>query len=290
MNKPVLSLAPPAETARGGPSSFRTRCLLTVLLLLFCLSGLCPLPSARAEASEAAFLQDRIPAVKAGEQKPAAPPRIPVLNYHSITVDPGNRATITPEKFAAQMNYLKDNEYTTLTLRQFADIMEGREEAPDKAVLLTFDDGYADNYEHALPLLQELDFHATLFMSPGMTDDGYFLDWDQVKEMHEAGWDIQPHGMTHPHLPLLKANDQLNEIAEAKRQIEERLGTTADVFCYPYGEWNQTTLKLLKEHHFRYAFTIEQGVTTPEQDQLKLKRIFVNGEESIDRWISRLEK
>ncbi|NOU92180.1 polysaccharide deacetylase family protein [Paenibacillus sp. LMG 31456] len=222
--------------------------------------------------------------------KPDKPARIPVLNYHSITVDPGNPATITPEKFAAQMQYLSEKGYNPLTLKQFSDMIEGIDKGPDNPILLTFDDGYADNYEHAMPILKKLGFHATLFMSPGMVEDGYFLNWDQVKEMHEAGWDIQPHGMTHPHLPTISAKNQAFEITEARFQIEQMLGTVADIYCYPYGEWDTSTLRILKEHNFRYAFTIEQGMTTPSQDRLKLKRIFVNGEESIEKWRYRFEK
>ncbi|ULL19659.1 polysaccharide deacetylase family protein [Paenibacillus sp. H1-7] len=252
------------------------------------------LTSASAQTAEPVFQQQEAPAAVVEdnlEDKPdGPPPRIPVLNYHSITVDPGNRATITPEKFEAQMNYLHANGYTTLTLEQFIGILEGRKRAPAKPVLLTFDDGYADNYVHAMPVLKKLGFHATLFMSPGMVDDGWFLNWDQVKEMHQAGWDIQPHGINHPYLNRLKQADQEYQLTEARRQIEEQLGTTADVFCYPYGQFNQTTLNLLKKHGFRYAFTIEQGFTTHEQDKLKLKRVFVNGEEHIDQWIYRLEK
>lgn len=259
-------------------------CLLAMLSIVWS----CLIPNVYAQ-SEDAFLQQETGKVKAGDVRPVTPPPpIPVLNYHSITVDPGNRATITPEKFEAQMIYLSENGFTPLSLQQFTDILEGNESAPDKPVLLTFDDGYADNYEHALPLLKKLGFHATLFMSPGMVDDGYFLNWEQIKEMHEAGWDIQPHGMTHPHLPLLKKDKQEYELMEARRQIEEQLGTIADVYCYPYGEWNQTTIKILKENEFRYAFTIEQGMTTSKQDPLKLKRIFVNGEESIEKWKGRL--
>ncbi|TVY10489.1 polysaccharide deacetylase family protein [Paenibacillus cremeus] len=216
--------------------------------------------------------------------------RIPVLNYHSITVDPGNIATITPEKFEAQMDALAEEGYTTLTLQQFFNILEGKEPSPDKPVLLTFDDGYADNYQYALPVLQKHQFHATLFVSPGMVDDGYYLSWEQIKEMHEAGWDIQPHGMTHPHLPKLSAEEQAYEIVEARRLIERHLGTKADVYCYPYGEYNQSTLTILKEYGFRYAFTIDQGKTTPDQHPYKLKRIFVNGEESMSKWKSKLEK
>lgn len=192
-------------------------------------------------------------------EEPPPPVRIPVLNYHSITVDPGNPATITPEKFLQQMTYLKENGYTALRLEQFTDLLEGKQPLGGKPVLLTFDDGYADNYVHALPILKELGFHATLFVSPGTAEDGYFLNWDQIKEMHKAGWDIQPHGMTHPHLPRLTEEEQIYQITEARRQIEEQLGTTADIFCYPYGEWNAATLKVLHENQFRYAFTIMQA-------------------------------
>ncbi|TBL70120.1 polysaccharide deacetylase family protein [Paenibacillus thalictri] len=213
-----------------------------------------------------------------------------MLNYHSITYDPGNKAVITPELFTEQMNYLAENGYTTLTLKHFSDIWLGEAEMPKKPVLLTFDDGYADNHEYAMPLLKKLGFHATLFMSPGTTDDGYFLSWEQVKEMHEAGWDIQPHGMTHPYLTSLSKSDQAYEILEAKKQIEDQLGTTADIFCYPYGAYNAKTLAILKENGFRFAFTIEQGKTKTNQDPLKLKRIFVNGEEPTKTLIKNLEK
>ncbi|MFE5318687.1 polysaccharide deacetylase family protein [Paenibacillus sp. NPDC056579] len=268
--------------------------LLAFMLGVICVVWSMLLTSASAQTAEPVFQQQEAPAAVVEdnlEDKPdGPPPRIPVLNYHSITVDPGNRATITPEKFEAQMNYLHANGYTTLTLEQFIGILEGRKRAPAKPVLLTFDDGYADNYVHAMPVLKKLGFHATLFMSPGMVDDGWFLNWDQVKEMHQAGWDIQPHGINHPYLNRLKQADQEYQLTEARRQIEEQLGTTADVFCYPYGQFNQTTLNLLKKHGFRYAFTIEQGFTTHEQDKLKLKRVFVNGEEHIEQWIYRLEK
>jgi peptidoglycan/xylan/chitin deacetylase (PgdA/CDA1 family) len=88
----------------------------------------------------------------------------------------------------------------------------------------------------------------------------------------------------------LAAKDQAFEITEAKRQIEEKLNIKSSVFCYPYGERNATTLKLLKDNGFRYAFTIDQGMTTRSQDPYLLKRIFVNGEETLEQWIAKLEK
>ncbi|CAN7738955.1 polysaccharide deacetylase family protein [Paenibacillus sp. LjRoot153] len=217
---------------------------------------------------------------------------IPVLNYHSVTIDPGNVVVISPAKLEEQMKYLHDHGYTPVSLSTFIGLIENESglTAPKNPVLLTFDDGYVDNVEEAMPILAKYNFPATLFMSPGMVEDTGYLNWEQAKQLHEAGWDIQPHGMTHPHLPRLSAEQQVFEITEARKLIEEKLGTQADVFCYPYGEYNQTTLKLLKEHGFRYAFTIDQGFTTNQQSPYLLKRLFINGEESLKAFINKLPK
>jgi peptidoglycan/xylan/chitin deacetylase (PgdA/CDA1 family) len=225
-----------------------------------------------------------VPALPA--EKPLV--RIPVLNYHSVADDPGNIAVTSPKKFAEQMDYLDKEGYTPLKLNDFFRIMSGEKEPPERPILLTFDDGYSDNYEKVMPILQKHRFPATLFMSPGTVGTDGYLSWEQVKEMHQNGWDIQPHGMTHPHLPKLDARRQEEEIAEAKKQIEAQLGTTADVFCYPYGEYDKITLQLLAKHGFRYAFTIRQGKTEPSQPPYELKRIFVNGEEPLSKWIQRI--
>ncbi|WP_409345007.1 polysaccharide deacetylase family protein [Paenibacillus sp. MBLB4367] len=213
---------------------------------------------------------------------------IPVLNYHSVDYDPGNIVAITPEKLDEQMAFLAENGFEPLTLDDFFLILEGGLEPPDKPVLLTFDDGYADNYKNAMPIMKKYGFPATMFMSPGMIGQDWYVNWEQAKEMKEAGWDIQPHGMTHPHLPRLTAEEQASEITEARKQIEEQLGGTAVVFCYPYGEFNRDTLRILEDNRFRYAFTIQQGRTDASQPKFQLKRIFVNGEESLKTWKQRL--
>ncbi|GIP39496.1 hypothetical protein J31TS4_27760 [Paenibacillus sp. J31TS4] len=230
------------------------------------------------------------PPVRTASAAPAAAPAkeqtvsLPVLNYHSIGHEPGNTLVLPPEKLERQMKYLADNGYTPLTLEEFLLILERRMPAPPKPILLTFDDGYADNHEHAMPILKRYGFPAVLFLSPGSVEEAGYLDWEQAKEMQEAGWDIQPHGMTHPHLPRLPAERQREEIAEAARLIQENLGTESVVFCYPYGEYNRDTLKILKEEGFRYAFTIAQGRTTSAQPPLQLKRIYVNGSHSVETW------
>ncbi|MDF2658117.1 MAG: polysaccharide deacetylase family protein [Paenibacillus sp.] len=228
----------------------------------------------------------------AAADKPAVKKKfsIPVLNYHSIDVNPDNNAVLDPKKLDEQMAHLANEGYKTLTLREFIDIWDGKREAPDKAVLLTFDDGYTDNYTNAMPILKKYDFRATIFVSVGMTgQDGYFADWDQIRAMRDAGWDIQPHGATHPYLNKLSAEEQELEIAESIKQLKEHTGVDTLAFCYPYGNRNATTLKLLEKHGVRFAFTIDQGRTEPSQSPLELKRIFIGGKESMATFLKKLK-
>jgi peptidoglycan/xylan/chitin deacetylase (PgdA/CDA1 family) len=213
---------------------------------------------------------------------------IPVLNYHSIGVTPGNTLVLDPKKLIRQMEFLADQGYSPLTLSDFILLLEKKKSAPAKPVLLTFDDGYIDNFEQAMPILKRHGFPATIFVSPGSIGLEGKVNWKQLKEMHEAGWDVQPHGMTHPHLTELTAAEQKEEITQSRRQIEQQLGTKADIFCYPFGEFNKQTLTILKEEGFRYAFTIRQGRTTSSQDPLHLKRIYVNSEDSLLQWSKKL--
>lgn len=216
--------------------------------------------------------------------------RIPVLNYHSIGTEPDNNAVLDPKKLEEQMAYLAKEKYTPLTLQQFIDIWEGKLQAPPKSVLLTFDDGYADNHEQALPILKKYGFHATLFMSPGSVGDGWYIDWKQAKELQEAGWDIQPHGMTHPQLTKLTEEKQRVEIEESAKQLEDHLGIKSEVFCYPYGLFNKTTIKLLQENKYKLAFTIDQGFADTSQNPYALKRLFIGGSDSLNTFIQKLTK
>jgi len=215
---------------------------------------------------------------------------IPVLNYHSIGAAPGNIYMLRPEHFARQMEYLAKHHYTPLTLDEFALILEKKKIAPDKPVLLTFDDGYASNYELAMPVLQSHRFPATVFILPGMVGQGPYLSWSQIRQMRENGWDVQPHTMTHPHLPQLAAEAQREEIVGSRREIEHQLGTVADVFAYPYGEYDETTLDILKAAGFRYAFTTLPGKATSAQPPLELHRIVVQEGDSFRTWKRKLTK
>jgi peptidoglycan/xylan/chitin deacetylase (PgdA/CDA1 family) len=289
LDQPVQSEASPAPSMESKPSSLTTPLPGTAAAR--------PVDTVDKTSVSAQVYMDHIgvsniASVAVPTVSPAKKPgfRIPVLNYHSVSIDPGNVVVISPAKLEEQMQYLADNSYDVLTLQQFIDIWQGKAEAPPKPVLLTFDDGYTDNYTEAMPILKKFNFPATLFMTPGWVDKDGYLTWEQVEEMHSNGWDIQPHGMSHTSLSKLDKEKQLYEITEARKQIEERFDTAANVFCYPYGHYNQTTLSILKEQDFLLAFTIEQGRTDRTQDPYLLRRLFINGEEDLKMFITKLEK
>lgn len=252
-----------------------TRLALVFALTLLLLACFVP-AAARASTSQ----------VAADEQQHGI--AIPVLNYHSIGVEPGNTYVLHPDMFARQMDYLAAHHYTPLTLGEFARIIEKKQPSPERPVLLTFDDGYANNAEVAMPILQRHGFPATLFLSPGFIGQPGYLSWSQVQELSAAGWDIAPHGLTHPHLPQLSIEQQREEITESRRSIEQALGKSADVFAYPFGEYNEDTLKILKEAAYRYAFTTKEGYASSNQSPYELSRIVVHGEDDFATWIQKL--
>ncbi|MFD0696962.1 polysaccharide deacetylase family protein [Paenibacillus sp. GCM10027628] len=214
---------------------------------------------------------------------------LPVLNYHSIGIEPGNPYVLHPDAFARQMKYLAAHHYTPISLSDFALMLEKKKVVPRRPVLLTFDDGYVDNYELALPLLRQYGFPAAVFVLPGNIGHENYLSWPQIKEMLAAGWEVQPHSMTHPHLPQLTAAQQREEITESRRQIEAQLGTTADIFAYPYGEYNEETLAILKEAGFRYSFTTKPGWAASSQNRYELHRIVVRGVDSFRTWVRQIK-
>ena len=129
------------------------------------------------------------------------PSGIPVLMYHKIGDDKDNDAVIREDLFREQMKFLKDNGYNPLTMDQLYEYVVNGAAVPEKPVVLTFDDGYADTYSIVYPLMKEYGFAATVFINPG--DVGTRLTWDQVREMHKNGITILPWFPTYRNGPIV---------------------------------------------------------------------------------------
>lgn len=179
-------------------------------------------------------------------------------------------------------------------------LASGAGHRPHRA-LLTFDDGYADNYTTALPLLQEYGFRGIFFLLPPLVDDGApllwpevedrvrdhpavmrSLDWSQVEAMAEAGCEFGSHGSTHRHLPDLGDEELHEELHESRRQIASRLGR-CDMLAYPFGEWDDRVAQAAARTGYRWAFTLPsdaQKDTTP----LTIPRIPIDQRDGVARF------
>lgn len=208
---------------------------------------------------------------------------VPILMYHSIDYEKDNELRIPKEKFREQMQYLKDDGFNPISLEQlYSNIVFGTE-LPEKPIVLTFDDGYSDNYNNAYPVLKEFGFKAAIFVITGCIGSGPYLNSDQLKELDKNGIEIFPHTVTHKKkLNELSVDEQKVEILDSKVTLESLLGRQKDYFAYPYGGYNNDTIKLLQETGYKMAVTTETGLADKSDGIYKLKRIYISNNYSMD--------
>jgi len=198
-----------------------------------------------------------------GKLSPATSPA--VIIYHSFD-ESASPVSMPAATFREHLTIIKELGYKTITA---TDLIEARTTAaplPKRSVVLTFDDGLWNNYTVAYPLLREFGFTATIFLVTGFLgrlstwerDPGIpalpLLRWEQVREMHEYGIDFQSHTLSHPHLTRLNDKDLDRELKQSRSEIEDKLGKSAPLFCYPYGDFDSRVMNKLRELGFKAAF------------------------------------
>lgn len=207
-------------------------------------------------------------------------PGVPVLNYHQIEEKDGNPLTLWPDQFEAQMAYLSSEGYTTITIDEMMDAFENGTPLPEKPVIITFDDGYADNYEYAYPILKKYGFKATIFLIYDFTNTyPNYLTWDQIAEMKESGLiRFESHTMTHANLAELTSTDELrHEIADSHELLSEKLGYEMHYIAYPGGRVNEEIEEITRATGYRGAFTVHYGLSTPTEGRYQMDRIPIFG-------------
>lgn len=181
---------------------------------------------------------------------------VPVLMYHAVDDNPWGIAElfVSPSSMEKQLQYLTENGCDTIFFEDLYHI-----EDYDKPVILTFDDGYEDNYTQLFPLLQKYNAKATVFVINQYVDTDYYLTTEQIREMADSGLvSIQSHTVTHPHLDELSLEEQRIEL-EQSRLLTARLSLREPfVLCYPTGRYNDDTLQIIgKTYHFGIKMTGE---------------------------------
>lgn len=197
-----------------------------------------------------------------------------VLNYHKVE-DKDISLSINVADFDKQMAYLKNNNFHTISPKEFSDAMEGKAELPENPVFITFDDGYVDNYTNAFPILKKYGFKAAIFCITSFMDQGnpYYFTWEQAKELDENGISIESHTYSHNSLTELSDDNIRHELLESKKSIEKRLNKTVTFVAYPTGTYNLHIAQLVKECGYRGAFTIKYGNVDKASNMYALERI-----------------
>lgn len=224
--------------------------------------------------------------------------RVPILMYHRITDLPENASAsdrdykIPPAQFEEQLCYLRDNGYQSIRLYDLTRYLQGGDPLPEKAVILTFDDGYRDNAVAAFPLLQKYGFTATFFINTQPINDEYpaYMTWEQVKQLSGAGMDIESHSHSHPNLKGKPADEVLREVRVSKELIEKHTGKEARFFSYPYGHYDQQVVDILAAEGFWGGVTLRAGTTHELSSTFDLERVWVRADDTLESFAVKLQR
>ena len=206
------------------------------------------------------------------------PSGIPILNYHQINDVDENMLTVSTTEFETQMAWLEGNGYQTITVSELLDFLEGKGSLPERPVLITFDDGYIDNYQCAFPILKKHNMKACIFLiSEYVSLYPNYLTWEQLAEMQASGIEFGSHTVDHNVLTELSPNSVNHELADSKNLLEKRLGRRIDVLAYPCGYTNEYIKSRVNASGYRAAFTVNLGNVHLGDDLYALNRVPIFG-------------
>lgn len=202
---------------------------------------------------------------------------VPILAYHEVVAD-DEMYSVDPDQFEAQLNYLKQEGYHSVSLHDVFEAREGRGVLPDKPIVLTFDDGYEDNYTQALPLMEKYGFSGTVFIISSKPDDpdegeGY-LSWDEIRMMQGRHTEIGSHTVNHVALSDLSFAEKQQEMMNSKQTIEKQIGRSVEFLAYPFGAYDKECFELLRNAGYRGACAGVPGYNMPDdKNPYRLKRV-----------------
>lgn len=206
--------------------------------------------------------------------------KVTIFVYHSVRPhEPEPKSIdefdITPELFERQLVYLKDHGFATISFDDLVGFFTRHKTLPPKSVILSFDDGWENQYTYAFPLLQTYHDTATFFIFTNALDYRHFLTWQEVQEMRQKGMEIGSHTKSHPFLNKISEHALRSEIIDSKRIIEKHLGAPITAFASPFGYFDDTVVSLIKEAGYTSGRTLQRGVYHTNNNLLQLKSVLV---------------
>lgn len=215
---------------------------------------------------------------------------IPILMYHQIGQPsakgtPFRGLTVHPDSFRRQMTWLRRLGYRGLSMRDLMPYLQG--ERQGKVIGITFDDGYQNVFEHALPILQTCGFTATNYFVVRRLGDSNAWDHDlgvpasplmardTVRLWHDAGMEVGSHTLDHPHLPALSPEIAQLQIRQSRLELEAMIDRPVTAFCYPYGDESADIRRMVRDAGYTNATLTARGLARPDDDLFGLPRVTV---------------
>ena len=221
---------------------------------------------------------------------------VAILTYHHIAEPRQEKAGaglyVSPSEFADQMNFLKVRGFSVVTLDDIREHLLGRNSLAPTSVAITFDDGWISVYDIAIPILKKYGFPATIFIYTDFIGGGKAMSWKQIKELSEAGFDIQCQTKTHRNLKVIKKKESFKEyfkslemeISYPKKVINKKLQKECKYLAYPYGKTNNLVIAMLKKHGYRAAFTVNRKSNPFFINKYKINRTAIYGKYDIEKF------
>jgi peptidoglycan/xylan/chitin deacetylase (PgdA/CDA1 family) len=228
-----------------------------------------------------------IPTLAAPKKSIDRQPTAVVLCYHIVEAPQDPRMEISRETFRQQMEYLELTGYNVIPLQHLYEYVAGkRKTIPQNSVVITIDDGWRSTYTEAFPEMKKRGWPFTVFIYPriiGRTANA--LSWKQIREMSEAGVDIQSHSLSHGYLSKRKQASRgdayygwlATELAESKKILEKEVGQDVSFLAYPYGDYDHGVVAAAGKAGYEAALTCEFGRVRRGSDPLRMKRYVIDG-------------
>lgn len=217
---------------------------------------------------------------------------VPVLMYHEIGSPRGKykELYVEPDVFTSQLNWLRENGFSTVSLQEVYDHWKHGNKLPDNPVVITFDDGYRSMYETVLPLLKERDMRATFFIVAGYSDSPQSVSNDMIAAMSESGMEIGCHTYSHADLTITPENRLRHQLGDSKAALERIIDKPVNFLAYPAGRFDNNVAKNVEKYGYKGAVTTLYGLTSYDQNQYMWKRIRINNSDGLQGMINKLNK
>lgn len=221
--------------------------------------------------------------------------------YHSISEHVGkekhNKWRVKPKDFEKQMNWFYKNNWKSFTISELVKL----DEIPKKSFVVTFDDGFEDNFLNAFPILKKYNFKATIYLVPNQKTNHWeekntsvlsnLLNNEQILQMQNSGLiEFGSHTLSHVNLSTINDEQLLNELKKSKEEVEKITNQECEAFAYPYGKFDDNIVNSVKRVGYKNATVVKRGLFKKDDDVFTIKRVGILGTESFFDFLLKISR